>query len=167
MQLSIHNLVVCPASISSSTGSLLPFASRLLCLCTSCFFFFFPTCASCWVVVLPVWIKCSTQGVFLFRLAVEASIVATTRAHVFTETWTPDWGALATGVCSLWPLGFLLISSPFALILYPPPLPIPLGPVTLQVCALHLHTLGALFSQRGLTQAQWQSDVLVVFQTCK
>lgn len=55
---------------------------------------------------------------------------------------------------------------PFALILASPLLTL-LSAVTLQVCALCLHTLGALFSQQGLVQAQQQFDMVVFCQTFK
>lgn len=55
---------------------------------------------------------------------------------------------------------------PFALILASPLLTL-LSAVTLQVCALCLHTLGALFSQQGPVQAQQQFDMLVFCQTFK
>lgn len=64
--------------------------------------------------------------------------------------------SLQCNVCrSLFPLtsGFFPHFLPFALILASPLL-ILLSAVTLQVCALYLHTLGALFSQQGLVQAQ-------------
>lgn len=55
---------------------------------------------------------------------------------------------------------------PFALSLASPPLTL-LSAVTLQVCALCLHTLGALFSQQGRVRAQQQFDMLVFCQTFK
>lgn len=52
---------------------------------------------------------------------------------------------------------------PFALMLASPLL-ILLSAETLQVCVLYVHTLGSLFSQQGLAQAQKQYDLLVFFR---